>query len=48
MLREDVEQERDRADQAERQVEIERQLVEEGRKRIDELQASLADERRAD
>ena len=46
MLREDVEQERDRADQAERQVEIERQLVEEGRKRIDELQASLADERR--
>jgi predicted RNase H-like nuclease (RuvC/YqgF family) len=46
MLREDVGQERDRADQAERQVEIERQLVEEGRKRIDELQASLADERR--
>ena len=46
MLREDVEQERDRADQAERQVEIERQLVEEGRKRIDELHASLADERR--
>ena len=46
MLREDVEQERDRADQAERQVEIERQLVEEGRTRIDELQASLADERR--
>ena len=46
MLREDVKHERDRADQAERQVEIERQLVEEGRKRIDELQASLADERR--
>ena len=42
----DVEHERDRADQAERQVEIEWQLVEEGRKRIDELQASLADERR--
>ena len=41
----DVEHERDRADQAERQVEIEWQLVEEGRKRIDELQASLADER---
>ena len=39
----DVEHERDRADQAERQVEIERQLVEEGRKRIDELRASLAD-----
>ena len=34
------------ADQAERQVEIEWQLVEEGRKWIDELQALLADERR--
>jgi hypothetical protein len=34
------------ADRAERQGEIERQLVEEGRKRIDELQTALADERR--
>ena len=46
MLREDVERERDRADRAERQAEVERHLVEEGRERIDGLQASLADERR--
>jgi chromosome segregation ATPase len=39
MLREDVDHERDRAAQAERQVE-------EGRKRIDELQATLVEERR--
>ena len=41
-----VERERDRADRAERQAEVERQLIEEGRERIDGLQASLADERR--
>ena len=40
MLRQDVEHERDRADRAERQTE-------EGRKRIDELQAALADARTA-
>jgi len=39
MLRQDVERERDRADRAERRTE-------EGCKRIGELQASLADERR--
>ena len=39
MLREDVDRERDRADRAERQVE-------DGGKRIDELQASLGEERR--
>jgi hypothetical protein len=39
MLRQDVERECSRADRAEREVE-------EGRKRIDELQVSLADERR--
>ena len=39
MLRQDVERERDRADRAERRTE-------EGSKRIGELQASLADERR--
>jgi len=39
MLREDDDRERDRAYRAERQVE-------DGGKRIDELQASLADERR--
>ena len=43
MLGQYVERERDRADRAERQVVVERQ---EGRKRVDELQASLADERR--
>jgi chromosome segregation ATPase len=47
MLREDLDRERGRADRAERQVEVERQLVEEGRKRIDELQTSLGDERQA-
>jgi hypothetical protein len=45
MLREDVEHERDRADRAERQVEVERQLVEEGRKRVDGLLIELADAR---
>ena len=45
MLRQDVERERDRADQAEREVEAERQ---EGRRRIDELQASLVDEAATD
>ena len=45
MLREDVERERDRADRAERQVEVERQLVEEGRKRVDGLLIELADAR---
>ena len=45
MLREDVEHERDRADRAEGQVEVERQLVEQGRKRVDELLIELADAR---
>ena len=45
MLREDVEHERDRADRAEGQVEVERQLVEQGRKRPDELLIELADAR---
>ena len=47
MLREDVEHERDRADRAEGQVEVERQLVEQGRKRVDELLIELADARTA-
>jgi hypothetical protein len=38
--------ERERAERNERQLEVERQLVEDGRKRIDELQASLTEERR--
>ena len=41
MLRQDVERERERADRAERQGEIEWQLVEDGRKRIDELQRRI-------
>ena len=44
MLRQDVEHERDRADRAEQQIEVERQ---EGRKRIDELLIELADARTA-
>jgi hypothetical protein len=47
MLREDVEHESDRADRAERQVAVERQLVEECRKRVDELLIELADARTA-
>ena len=47
MLREDVEHERDRADRAERQVEVERPLVEESRKRVDGLLIELADARTA-
>jgi hypothetical protein len=47
MLREDVERERYRADRAERQVEVERQLIEEGRKRVDGLLIELADARTA-
>jgi hypothetical protein len=47
MLREDVEHERDRADRAERQVEVERQQVEEGRKCVDGLLIELADARTA-
>jgi hypothetical protein len=43
MLREDVGHERDRADQAERRIEVERTLVEDGRKRVDELQSALTD-----
>jgi hypothetical protein len=45
MLRQDVERERDRGNRAKRQVEVERQLVDEGRKRNDELQATLVEER---
>jgi hypothetical protein len=37
--------ERERAERNERQLEVERQLVEDGRKRIDELQALLTQER---
>ena len=44
-VRGDVERERDRADRAERQVEVERQLVEQGRKRVDGLLIELADAR---
>jgi hypothetical protein len=47
MLREDVEHERDQADRAERQVEVERQQVEEGRKCVDGLLIELADARTA-
>jgi len=47
MLREDVEHERDRADRAERQVEVERPLVEESRKRVDGLLIELANARTA-
>jgi hypothetical protein len=47
MLREDVGHERDRADRAGRQVEVEHQLVEEGRKRVDGLLIELADARTA-
>jgi hypothetical protein len=47
MLRDDVEHERDRADRAERQVEVERQPVEEGRKCVDGLLIELADARTA-
>ena len=45
MLREDVEHVRDRADRAERQVEVERQLVEQARKRVDGLLIELAEAR---
>jgi hypothetical protein len=41
MLRDDVERECDRADRAERQVEVERQQVEEGRKCVDRLLIEL-------
>ena len=45
MLREDVEHARDRADRAEGQVEVERQLVEQARKRVDGLLIELAEAR---
>ena len=45
MLREDAEHARDRADRAERQVEVERQLVEQARKRVDGLLIELAEAR---
>ena len=47
MLREDVEHARDRADRAERQVEVERQLVEQARNRVDGLLIELAEARTA-
>ena len=47
MLREDVEHERDRADRAEGQVEVERQLVERARKSVDGLLIELAEARTA-
>jgi hypothetical protein len=45
MLREDIEHARDRADRAEGQVEVERQLVEQARKRLDGLLIKLAEAR---
>ena len=45
MLREDVEHARDRADRAEGQVEVERRLVEQARKRVDGLLFELAEAR---
>jgi hypothetical protein len=47
MLREDVEHARDRADRAEGRVEVERQLVEQARKRVDGLLIELAEARTA-
>jgi hypothetical protein len=47
MLREDVEHARDRADRAERQVDVERQLVEQARNRVDGLLIELAETRTA-
>ena len=47
MLREDVQHERDRADRAEGQVEVERQLVKQVRKRVDGLLIELAEARTA-
>ena len=47
MLREDVEHARDRADRAEGQVEVERLLAEQARKRVDGLLIELAEARTA-
>ena len=47
MLREDVEHARDRADRAEGQVEVERLLAEQARKRVDGLLIELAKARTA-
>jgi hypothetical protein len=48
LLARQLEREQDRADRAERLLEVERQRVEAGHQRIDELQTALADARAAE